>query len=345
MNHHRRAITLIELLAVVAVITVLVAILFPAIQYAREAARRLQCASNLKQIGVALQSYQASHGVFPFGLEEPADPPRFVAYSAHAMLLPYLEQSGVYNALNLHLPALFYVAVPGAMANTTAQNLQLTIFFCPSETRPFKFGFPDWHPFFRVEPGENNYVACMGAGMHPMLAPSLPPPNGLFFNSSSVRLGDIRDGASHTAAFSETITGTGGDPMTQAVDLRRDTQRSPTPRDAKTPDEFLAECAQYTPADIMASRTLERGNTWLEGAPFRTLYNHVTTPNPAHADCGLEGDIWLGGIFAARSLHAGGVNLMLADGSVRFVSNSVDLAVWRSLGTRNGAESLSGTEY
>jgi prepilin-type processing-associated H-X9-DG protein len=305
----------------------------------------LHCSTNLKQIGTALQSYHSAHGRFPFGLQSPADPPGFTAYSAHSMLLPYLEQNDVYCSVNFGLPSLYYVNAPGARANTTAQGFRINLFFCPSETRPFRFEFPAGHPFFGVEPGPNNYVACMGDGLSPVVHPKIAAPNGLFFNSSSVRLGDIVDGASHTAAFSESITGTGGDPTYLAVDMKRDTLRSPTRLLSASRDQFKQECASATLGDIASTRTLERGNTWLEGAPFRALYNHVVTPNPSHVDCGLEGDVWLGGIFAARSLHPGGVNLLLADGSTRFVANTVDLDVWRSLATRGGGELNSGTQF
>ncbi len=339
MPNSRHALTLIELLVVIAVIALLLALLLPAVQSVREAARRMHCASNLKQIGLALQNYHAAHSVFPFGCEVPPGPPTYAAYSAHSMLLSFLDESAVYNLLNFQRPALFYAAPPQSMANTTAQNMRLDVFFCPSETRPFRFNFPTGHPFRGIEPGPNNYVASMGSGLHPVVDPAAAAtPNGLFFNSSSVRVRDVLDGVSHTAAFSETITGTGGDPQTQPVDLKRDTQQSSTGWAAVSPDQFRQECSQYTPSDIIGTRTLERGNTWLEGSPFRTLYNHVATPNPAHPDCGLENDIWLGGIFAARSLHRGGVNLLFADGSVRFVGNSVDMSVWRSWGTSSGSE-------
>jgi prepilin-type processing-associated H-X9-DG protein len=231
------------------------------------------------------------------------------------------------------------------MANTTALNTRLGCFLCPSENSPFRFEFPAAHPFFGVEPGPNNYMASLGSGLHPIPDPAVPPPDGLFYNSSSIQMRDILDGASYTAMFSETITGTGGDPTSRSVDLRRDTLLSPTGWTSTTVELFRQECAAYTPTSVPATLCSQRANTWLEGAPFRTLYNHVVTPNPDHADCGLQGDIWLGGIFAARSQHPGGVHLLLADGSVRFVSNTVALDVWRALGTRNRQERLSGGSY
>lgn len=334
MKRSNQGITLIELLVVIGVLAILMAIVLPAIQMARESARRLGCANNLKQLGLALHGYHASHGVLPFGMEVLPQRPEFTPYSVHAMLLPFLQQDTLYNSVNFDLPAMFYVSAAGVMANTTAQAARVSVFLCPSEPRPFHFVFPDGHPFVGVNPAPNNYVACMGSGLHPVVDSRVPLPSGLFFTSSSIRIQDIADGTSNTAAMSESITGNGGLPTEQPIDLKRDTQRSPTSWLTPTADEFLTECAQYRPNDIRLSRTLERGNTWLEGAPFRTLYNHVSTPNPPHTDCGLENDIWLGGVFAARSLHPGGVNLLLADGSVRFESDSIDQRVWRSIGTR-----------
>jgi prepilin-type N-terminal cleavage/methylation domain-containing protein len=197
----RRGFTLIEVLVVIAIIGLLVALLLPAVQAAREAARRMQCSNNLKQLGLALHGYHDAVGSLPWG-EGPDD---WNNWSAHVMLLPYLEQGGLYNALNFVSYASGDFLLPGspnpAGANATAQLTRLAVLLCPSDLD--RLTAPHGHV---------NY--CVNAGNDRNFAPKSPP-SGLFAQApycpGTVRFQDVTDGLSQTAAVSERVKGIAND--------------------------------------------------------------------------------------------------------------------------------------
>ena len=207
----RSGFTLIELLAALTIIGLLIALLLPAVQAVREAARKMQCTNNLHQIGIALQAYHESHEVLPFGVGDDQDGPISSLgtladrrYSAHAMLLPYLDQAVVYNQLNFNV-APFYPFVNAAnddqaeletrfneVINGPAAQTRLNVFLCPSDLDRLK---SRWGP--------NNYRSCNGSSW------SGREGNGMFGQNSSVRMRDVKDGLSQTAMFSEHAKGVG----------------------------------------------------------------------------------------------------------------------------------------
>lgn len=338
MLRHRRGFTLVELLVVIAIIGILIALLLPALQIAREAARRTQCTNNVKQIGLALHTYHTSFKVFPFGKGASyAGAPVFARWSMHAMILPNLEQTAVQRAINFKMPPETpgmggVVAFMPAYQNPNRENAdicrtQIPTFLCPSDL----VVAGDWV-------GQNNYAGNQGGWLcdrgHKAAAPTDVAPGevqtGVLFFLSHVRMGDVKDGASNTALLSEKIRGQG------TPDPRSDMFVMPH---QSSLDETYNTC---TNMDINTATPLTSkwGWSWVMGENCCTLYNHVTTPN--RNTCGGTGFPGSMTNMAMQvppsSRHAGGVTLLMVDGSAHFVNDSIDLKVWRGLGSRNGKE-------
>ncbi|MGD9648621.1 MAG: DUF1559 domain-containing protein [Pirellulales bacterium] len=327
----RRGFTIVELLVVIAIIAILVALLMPAIQMARETGRRLSCASHLRQLGTAAQNFYSDRGHFPTGAESrqfsavPGNPHTFYRWSALAHLTPFLEQTAAHNALRLELP-LYGPNLLVTPENATGVALVIPLFLCPSDRgEVVGEGF-----------GPTNYAACTGSGSgggSPLDA------DGIFYVNSETRTADIVDGTSHTAMMSESTLGDG--PESTA---------DPTLVNVETAYKF-STVAPVTDAMCANARrwnvTNRRGFAWASGELRCALYNHYYPPNHADFDCigvrlsgGPEVVYTPYGWRAARSRHPGGVNVLFADGSVRFARNEVDMAVWRGASTRRAREAV-----
>jgi len=326
----RRAFTLIELLVVIAIIAVLIGLLLPAVQKVREAAARMKCGNNLKQIGLAMHSYEGANGHFPTGYwrktwtVDPTNPAGHFRWSALAQLTPYLEQTAVYNALDLTAPlygggSLQPQSIPFPQ-NRFACSAIVPTFLCPS----------DQQRVVKPDTGPSNYVACSGSNANGDALVG----DGIFYGvnldlnlNAGVRVNAVADGTSNTVAFSESTLGSGG-PAPTAPDIRLHYKQ--------TTSLTAAGC------DGSGTYVTDRGSLWADGAYNCTLYNNVLAPNSATWDCVRHSNpAWK----AARSRHAGGgVNVLLADGAVRFVRDSVPLSTWQALGTRSGGEVL-GSEW
>jgi prepilin-type N-terminal cleavage/methylation domain-containing protein/prepilin-type processing-associated H-X9-DG protein len=340
----RKGFTLIELLVVIAIIAVLVALLLPAVQSAREAARRAQCSNNLKQIGLALHNYHGAMRTFPPNLCPGGTNYNYSAggWGVLAFLNPYLEQSNVYNMMNLSLPTYAKVGtvttIAGGDPNTlVAVSSLVPTFLCPSDIGKSVDG-----GYGVTQLGPTNYCANQGSGIDTIggnvqMNGSPLGADGVFFADSSVRIEDITDGTSYTAAFSESLLGAGPDSsptIPTTVDRRRVYGYL-----GYTTGIFITDSACANPPFYNLSQ--RRQFAWYAGEIRCASYNHYYTPNSINMDCvvnAFDYGYTAMGWKAARSLHPGGVNVLMCDGSVRFTNQQVNGTLWQSVATRVGRE-------
>lgn len=317
----RNGFTVVELLVVIAILALLAALLLPAVQQARETARRATCQSHLRQLALAMQSYHEQHRILPFGVGPDADPtvsqPGTLAdrrYSAFALLLPFVEQGALYGQIDFNVAPFhpFTNAQPGGV-NAPAAKVTVPVFLCPTDSAP---GLSPW--------GEINYRTCNGNTW------SGRGGNGMFAQDEPVRFRDVTDGLSQTAMLSERLRGTYNPLVT---DLGRDLIEN---GNQWTEDSFTDWCSGL---DLTAAMGFpfdsNSGKTWLEGNMIWTRYNHRLTPNRPSCKNGIT---WDGVVMTASSQHFGGVHVALGDGSVRFANENLSPLVWRGLGSRNGRE-------
>ena len=337
----RRGVTLIEVITAAGVISLLAAILLPAVQSARERARMLQCADNLRQIGLAVLAHESVHGELPqtsMVWGDPAAPqsPR-PCRSVHSSLLPWLDQQQLANRIN---PDVLFLDEPGKPIEFCAVREPGAFLALPLRETEWDAVARHPVPVFRCPsdpanaPGGNNYRACMGSwpqALPPDPRRSAQPPqahNGAFVAGRATRFRDFADGTSPTALFSERVI---GDFNPDQYDPFRDIafHRSPM-----TPEEAEQQCSAVT-MDWPGHDSF-LGSTWLFGGWRQTWYNHVFPPNHRVPDCGSCA-ICVGGAhgpYTARSFHPSGVNVLFADGHVESVAAGIDAKVWHALGTR-----------
>jgi len=339
------AFTLIELLVAIAVIAVLIALLLPAIQRAREAARRSQCRNNLKQLGLALGNYAETFGCFPMStvVSTSGGSGAPHGWSVHAQLLPLLDQSGGYNAINFS----FNYEHP-ANTTVTAQNIEL--FLCPSDPN----AQPTQHSFGWA--GVTNYGWNMGdwyvwGGMSPNPAGVSynERPRGPFFVNSSTRERDFIDGLSNTMVAAEVKARQRYFRDCAGLHARFTPSAIPVPA-----DDPYSVAPEYSNGAGCSGGLAGSGHTeWMDGHVHQTGFTTAWTPNrfTENKSTGSSFDIDITGIrernlgptfsaVTARSYHDGGVNVLMGDGSVRLTSTNVDATIWRAAGTVAGGETV-----
>jgi prepilin-type N-terminal cleavage/methylation domain-containing protein/prepilin-type processing-associated H-X9-DG protein len=318
LSPHRPAFTLIELLVAIAIISLLAALMLPAVQQAREAARRTSCRNNLKQLGLALNNFHDVHRRFPPGRGKPLPE----IFSPQAYLLAYVEQENLRQSMDYsQAPTTFGIGggqTFDGSANYAAATTALSVFQCPSDVAAGRVpGLPY---------GGTNYAACAGSGTRAY--GSLTDADGVFFSGSEIQFRDLTDGSSHTAAFGERTLGTGQSPAAIGpAEYQRYVLELPGAADTTSED-----CRSPSSGTWFG----ERGGKWILGNYGNTLYNHFYPPNVATWDCMNMHQ--QKALMTVRSLHQGGAMLLYCDGSVAFVSNAIDLTVWHSLSTRSGGE-------
>ena len=345
---HRRGFTLIELLVVIAIIAVLIALLLPAVQAAREAARRAQCVNNLKQFGLALHNYHSVNDVFPQGASDMLH--CWQQWSAHPMLLAFMEQQPLFNSINF-LDAGCTGGNPTYPGNTTSLRTNVAGFSCPS----------DVDRLTNAE-GHNNYVDNWGSkALRYSTNPSGPfasEKTTLWggMGAAPIGLRNITDGSSNTAAFSERVKGIGdGQPLQTA--MTRDTMMpsaneydasslAQTDQDTEPSALFYAACKAMAPATATIATAGVPGGFWHSNLNGNTNYNHVMPPNSWSCVYSMQGD-WNHpqGALTATSRHPGVVNVLFCDGSTKAIKSSISPQTWWALGSKAGNEVLSSDSY
>ncbi len=330
----RSAFTLVELLVVIAIIGILIALLLPAVQAAREAARRMSCANNLKQIGLAMHNYAST---FREALPNAgwSAPPYPNDYSPLAKLLPYCEQANLQDLIDFSI----LMGHPGKSdlpaALQPAAGTVVPMFLCPSD------GEQPLHdvtlPSGAVIPVVGtNYAMNQGSGLDGAFHPGFGESDGLCWVDGNTRLASILDGITNTLAFTESLRGPGDSPAV-----------TPTPdvqvyRGQTSAYATIGDTADAGGLDaVLPSITGWDGNRltyWLRGCtPSGPVMNGRLTPNHEAPDFVYRS----AKITAARSRHPGGVNACMCDGSVDFISETIERATWHALWTRAGGEVVS----
>jgi prepilin-type N-terminal cleavage/methylation domain-containing protein/prepilin-type processing-associated H-X9-DG protein len=357
LNSQRRAFTLIELLVVIAIIAVLIALLLPAVQAAREAARRMQCVNNLKQIGLALHNYHSTAGSFPMGsgsgmLGGPAvgNYQAKECWASHGAILPYIGEVPLYNACNFNWS-------PDEPCNQTADSTQIKTYLCPSDPNATAMTNGDNGV---LTTGNNCYFASIGTttdirGSFPRTAPSFAtiPTTGLFAFQQSKSIAQVTDGTSNTIAFAESTVGIPGQAARQKLIGLANIN---IPAAAVQQNAFsnpagilsgIAACSAAWQAGSTSSVDIQRGDSWQQGGMCMTLFNTVVPPNgqnDAWAYCSNSSGA-VSNFSNSDSYHPGGANVLFADGSVKFLKDTTNQTVWWGLGTIAGGEVVSSDSY
>ena len=351
----RRAFTLIELLVVIAIIAVLIALLLPAVQAAREAARRSQCVNNLKQIGLALHNYHSTSGVFPMGVSYSKTPTgsdgdiNWNGWSAHSLLLPYLEQTAVYNAINFQLDPVVsnLPSGIGAAANRTAVFTKINSLLCPSDPNAGRTLF-------------NSYYASKGTTTSIQGEQS----TGLFAYHVAYGIANVLDGTSNTIAFAEGLVGTdreaggGSNLKPQKGDgVFGANYAGGSFNDANENQASVLGALQTCTTNYLAGNQIStnRGYLWGWGAEGMTLFCTIVPPSSTQYQWGIcrQGCAGCGSNRAAdhsdytnaNSNHPGGANFTMGDGSVRFIKSTINMQTYWNIGTKAGGEVVSADSY
>lgn len=312
-SERRRGVTLIELLVVIAMIAVVAGLLLPAVQQAREVARRLQCQNNLRQIALATHNYESAMKCFPPGRGAPLP----LAFSTFAFLLPQLEQVSLWKEIRFdQAPVDFNVGsiTHSGQANRMAAEVSLAVLLCPSDANGPRVEGQSY--------GATSYSGNAGTGL--VDQGNLVQADGVFYLRSQTKIRDIGDGLSQTALFSEKCLGS-GKPLSSTTSWNAHHHFAESPLSIDPTEQV---CSNPT----VLSWNATRGSKWIMGNYGNTLHNHSLRPNDSLWDC--VNATQQKGRLGARSFHRGGVYLVYGDGHVSWSADSIDFAVWQALASR-----------
>lgn len=356
----RSAFTLIELLVVIAIISILISLLLPAVQRAREAARRTQCKNNLKQMGLAIHNYENQHRIFPMAGTRDAD------FSVQARLLPHIEQANLQNLLDFN-----EVAFSGGWSGKSPNPMfvdafarVVPTFLCPSDPADAKTDVVVGGDTYTY--GGLSYMMSFGSGKDTNNDFRWRT-DGLVFEHSNVKHRDVTDGLSHTVIMSETVRSVGDDislpsgvtpSFPYQLTLNGSSGVSPSLGTVQGTAASGGAWTSYVNSDGMISNpdlaafwttfTNWRGGTspalrgrgisWAFTGAINSMTNGYNTPNNRVPDIVTH---WTG-YFGPRSWHAGGANVVFGDGSVKFLTDGMDSNLHRAIHSRNGKEITKG---
>lgn len=332
-----------------AIIGLLAGLLMPAVQSSREAARRVHCSNNMRQLGLALANHEnVTHKLPPASVSRqypgnPNHPHTFYRWSALAHLLPYMDQENLLKLLDLSYP----LYMPGGGYPISAPNkdgiaYMVPDFLCPSDKgRLVKRGM-----------GPTNYAVCTGSGIN---GGTPFDTDGIFYVNSVTTSSNIRDGASQTIALSESLIGDEGYRTVfsgfQSANPKRHYKFLLNFSSDPNVNDSRCESSQ-TFNNVTANGNDPRGFAWCSGEYRTSMYNHYYPPNSSKYDCitsltvGPPDKLYASyGWRAARSLHRDGVNVLYADGHIQFVDDAIDLETWRGISTRDSSEVLERREF
>ncbi len=316
MRTSRNAFTLVELLVVIAIVGILIALLLPAVQAAREAARRAQCTNNLKQLVLGMHNYNSCHKAFP------ALSRGYSYFSAQSKILPFVEQSNLQDLIDFNEP-LLVSGDPNPVHNgVEAQPIPLLL--CPSDPGEKLYVDDDGNTW-----AGGNYQVNTGSGTG-MNYYTREATDGMFWYNSSTSFRDMTDGSSNTVLMAETLLGSQRD-----TDELEDAQRQ-LASCSRNAMPFRGDTGEDLAAAAASGYRGHRATSWIRAYDYFTTVDGFYPPNAPEPD--RLAHAW--GLLAARSVHPGGVNVGLCDGSTRFVSETVELATWRNLFCRNDGEVL-----
>ena len=341
--------TLVELLVVIAIIGILVGLLLPAVQAAREAARRMQCSNNVKQLALAFHNYESAHRVFPpFATMNGQGSATWQGYSAFCQVLPFIEQSPLHAKLTTDSNN-FFVFYYNPVATTAVRATSVSAFLCPSANR-----WPQSGTNHTTNGPGCNYGVSYGASI---LWNNFANQNGMFRSQSaltakaSVRIAEVIDGTSNTLMLSEHLSGDDNPNFLMRGQTSEVRTGSAFTNAAAYPTlEYPSEADLNTWGAACQAATVHlssNGAQWISPLPTQTALNTVAPPNWRFPNCqtnssGYSSD--RNGVYTARSMHTGGVNAGMGDGSVRFVSQSIDTKTWQFTGGRNDGQVISSND-
>jgi prepilin-type N-terminal cleavage/methylation domain-containing protein/prepilin-type processing-associated H-X9-DG protein len=370
----RPGFTLIELLVVIAIIAVLIALLLPAVQAAREAARRAQCVNNMKQIGLALHNYINTNDCLPTAALPRYTPAGAVLtgtmnrdsdFSAHARLLPSMEQQALFNAINFNWGV--FNDNTGTPINSTVALTRINAFLCPSNpTVGWLWAPGETAPLPSFTATGNSYFVSEGSTIEFSQEQTSGPPNGPFSflgpAGRAIGLRDVLDGTSNTIGVGEWKIGTGTLPTANLLVLQdivylgsypsgtarnNGTLQMPNPTLVKAFPAWLNSCAKlWSSNGGRNQKTPTLGEAWVVGLNSFTMGNVLQAPNPKYPNCSaVSSGVVNPAMIGLSSWHPGGANVLLLDGSVRFLKDSTAMQTVWSLGSMAQGEVIDASSF